>query len=562
MQPWSGPKVPITLAALPRWMAIDRAWNRYMTQNGGAPFVLLDMERRYTMLILWFVISLFILKNAVAADRPCAARAVDGQSVVCVCNATYCDSFAHAPPDDGKYVTYTSTKDGLRFEKTTGDLEDASEIESSCCSINLAINPDTQYQTIEGFGGAVTDAAGINWKSLSETAQDNLIQSYCSDSGLKYNILRVPIGGCDFSTRAYTLNDLPEDDKDLSNFTLAPEDINYKLPMIKACMRAASSDLKIIGTTWSPPVWMKSNGKISGFSRLKTEYYLDYALYHLKFLQKYKENNVSAWGITTTNEPMNGVIPLANFNSLGWTPSTMAKWIAEYLGPTIRNNSEFKDVKILACDDQRFAIPIWFNQMIKSDNRVLDYIDGVAVHFYWDNIVPSATLKFVTDNYPSKFLLATEACEGTLPWDKGVKLGSWSRAENYVKDIIEDLANGMVGWIDWNLCLNSAGGPNWAGNFVDSSIIVDAEKDEFYKQPMFYALGHFSKFVTPGSRRVKVTRNSLFSLDNVAFSTPNGTIVIVLYNGGRSRKVRLQVKDKAIQLNVAAHSITTVEMLL
>lgn len=87
----------------------------------------------------------------------------------------------------------------------------------------------------------------------------------------------------------------------------------------------------------------------------------------------------------------------------------------------------------------------------------------------------------------------------------------------------------MVGWIDWNMCLNESGGPNWSNNLADSPIIVSANKQEFYKQPMFYAIGHFSKFVSRGSRRFKVT-GDILHLMNVAFVTPQNTIVVILYN--------------------------------
>lgn len=94
----------------------------------------------------------------------------------------------------------------------------------------------------------------------------------------------------------------------------------------------------------------------------------------------------------------------------------------------------------------------------------------------------------------------------------------------------QDLNHFVVGWIDWNLCLDPEGGPNWAHNYVDAPILVYGEDDEFIKQPMYYAMGHFSKFVPRGSRRIRVSRRSLISVENVAFIKPNGNIVIVLQN--------------------------------
>jgi O-glycosyl hydrolase len=91
----------------------------------------------------------------------------------------------------------------------------------------------------------------------------------------------------------------------------------------------------------------------------------------------------------------------------------------------------------------------------------------------------------------------------------------------------------VVGFIDWCLCLNPQGGPAWTENYVDSAVIVFAEKQEFLKQPMFYALGHFSKFIPRGSRRIDVAQQRLLlysGVDHVAFVTPRNTIVVVLYN--------------------------------
>lgn len=94
----------------------------------------------------------------------------------------------------------------------------------------------------------------------------------------------------------------------------------------------------------------------------------------------------------------------------------------------------------------------------------------------------------------------------------------------------QDLNHFVVGWIDWNLCLDPTGGPNWADNFVDAPILVYGDKDEFIKQPMFYAMGHFAKFIPRGSRRIRVSRRSLISLENVAVLKPNRNIVMVLQN--------------------------------
>lgn len=107
-------------------------------------------------------------------------------------------------------------------------------------------------------------------------------------------------------------------------------------------------------------------------------------------------------------------------------------------------------------------------------------------------------------------------------------LGDWGRAESYMLDLIQNYQHWMTGFTDWNLVLDRQGGPNWVRNFVDAPIIVNPETDEFYKQPTYYALAHFSKFIPPGSMRIG-TENTNYE-DGVAFLTPENEIVFVMYN--------------------------------
>ncbi|XP_050353513.1 lysosomal acid glucosylceramidase-like isoform X2 [Nymphalis io] len=508
---------------------------------------------------LIFILTTF---TYILADIPCAERRIPNESVVCVCNTSYCDDITREIPLKGAFVTYTSSKDGLRFKKDRGTWN-VSHIES-CCLTTLELFPTIKYQIVEGFGGAVTDSAAINWKTLPLELQDYLIRSYFSKNGLEYNMLRVPIGGTDFSTHAYAYNESPENDTHLSNYKLAPEDTLYKIPMIKSIMQVATAPVHIVATTWSPPLWMKTHQTYGGYSRLKRQYYQTYADYHLKFIEQYNQSGIPVWGITTTNEPINGLFSLASFNSLGWDITEMGEWILNNLGPTIRK-SAFKDLKLLAGDDQRATIPYWFNVMFSRYPKALDYIDGIAVHYYTDKFVPAAVFKAVTLTHPDKIILSTEACEGSFPWQKEkVLLGSWDRAKSYIEDILEDLNYNLVGWIDWNLCLNMGGGPNWAANYVDSPIIVDKDKQEFLKQPMYYAMGHFSKFIPRDSIRIKVLEKKHFftsHLRHVAFVTPKNTIVVVVYNDGQTRSIRLKNRNKQATLNLKAHSVTTIEFL-
>lgn len=204
-------------------------------------------------------------------------------------------------------------------------------------------------------------------------------------------------------------------------------------------------------------------------------------------------------------------------------------------------NSEFHDVKLFAGDDQRYTFPWWFDRMLRGSSKAMDYISGLAVHWYWDKFVPATLLDEAHEKYPDKIILNTESCDGDKPFQThGPELGSWERAEKYSLAIIQDLQHWVGGWIDWNLILNEHGGPSYVNNTVDAAIIVNTtSKSEFYKQPIFYVMGHFSKFILPGSVRIESKLSGFKSgnVKTVAFLCPDDTVAIIFYNHSDKKKI-------------------------
>lgn len=444
--------------------------------------------------------------------------------IVCVCNATYCDGLPRNEPEvpkDGSCHWYISNKMGLRLSKSRIHF---SSCRNSSTSVTLRLDRTKRYQTILGFGGAFTDSAGININRLSPATRDQLMRAYYDPkTGSRYTLGRIPIGGTDFSTRPYTYDDTPND-VSLRHFSLAPEDYKYKIPYAKKALQL-NPQVKFFSAAWSAPVWMKTNNEINGFGVLKKEYYQVYANYILKFLNEYKQYGLNMWAVSTGNEPIDGFVPDQALNSMGWTPDAVANWVANNLGPTLAK-SKFNRTLIMALDDQRFNLP-WYISQEFQNREAKKYIAGTAVHWYADKVVPPTVLDQTHNMFPDKFLLMTEACEGSVESTK-VSLGSWDRGENYILNIIEYMNHWSIGWVDWNIALDKTGGPNWINNFVDSPIIVDPDKDEFYKQPMYYALKHVSRFVDRGSVRISITDTD--KVKSTAFLTPSNEVVIVLYN--------------------------------
>lgn len=479
----------------------------------------------------------------------CQPRDYGKGSVVCVCNATYCDYLGEVSQvPQGQILVFESNKAGLRFSKTTGTFnEQSGNSQSHDDTVTIIIDTSKTYQKIYGFGGAFTDAAGINIKSLPKNMQEDIIRSYYTDEGLSYNIGRVPMASCDFSVRQYTYADSPGDFA-LANFSLATEDYELKIPLIKRALNVSKNAIWMFASPWSAPAWMKTNGKLyhGGFliGHPGGPYYKTWANYFVRFFQEYERNGIKFWGLTAENEPTAGFVPTYPFQSLGFTPALQRDFIKFDLGPALEKAGYGPDkIALMILDDMRVFLPIWANLVLK-DKDAAKYIAGVAVHWYLDSVTDAARLDETHDAFPDKFILATEACMGDKPWIKEkVQLGSWDRAENYSHDILEDLQHWVTGWVDWNLALDKEGGPNWVKNFVDSPIIVDADAREFYKQPMYYALAHFTKFLPRGSMRVASRRDSgdENGLEFGAFKTPQGaTVAIVLNPTGSERDIQLK----------------------
>ncbi|KAF6031271.1 GBA [Bugula neritina] len=477
-------------------------------------------------------------------------------SFVCRCNSSHCDSL---PPlnsvPKGAYIIYSSSKDGDRFNTQTLHFSGKQPQANG----KIIINRTAEYQSIIGFGGAVTDAASINILNLSPKTQDILLQSYYSPQGLEYTLARIPIASTDFSTHAYSYDDTP-DDFDLSHFSLTSEDLKYKIPILKRAIAMSKRNIRLFSSPWSAPSWMKTESSMTGRGFLKGEpggkYYKTWAQYLVRFLSEYKKQGLNIWGLTAQNEPLDGRLPFFPFQCLGFTATQQRDFIAMDLGPALHSGG-FGDVKLMILDDDTLSLPDWANT-IYSDESASQYVSGLGVHWYLNGYL---SYNRITETHlvdPTKFILATEACAGSAFYEKKVMLGNWDRAEQYASDIMQDLQNWVTGWTDWNIALNMSGGPNWVNNNVDSPIIVDKDNDVFYKQPMFYTMGHFSKFLTPGSVRHQMDMKGAKST-GVVFSTPEKNLVMILFNKEDSGEILDVVEgNTTFTVSVKARSINTI----
>ncbi len=286
-------------------------------------------------------------------------------------------------------------------------------------------------------------------------------------------------------------------------------------------MAADGADFRIIASPWTAPDWMKDNDSWYGGS-LRPGLEPVWARYFSMYLQAYREQGIEIWGITPENEPLGND---GNWDSMHFTPESMRDFIRDHLGPRLRQDGW--DTRILIFDQNRDHVEEWA-EVILGDPEAAKYVWGTAVHWYSSTVdwYPDA-LGRVHERYPDKHILHSEGCIDTqvpvwqdddwywrreakdwgftwAPEDKKADHPIYVPVYRYARDIIGGLNSWMTGWIDWNIVLDTQGGPNLAQNWCVAPVIADPETDEVYFTPLYYTLAHFSRYIRPGARRIEV----------------------------------------------------------
>ncbi|KAG1709015.1 hypothetical protein DVH05_022646 [Phytophthora capsici] len=520
-----------------------------------------------------YVLALLAVQSVSAATNNCTSWSERYQTDlegVCVCSEATCDTVynGHLHLSSNEAGVFTTSQAGDRLTFSTAEVESTAN-----AAADFIIDTSTTYQSIIGFGGAFTDSSAINLYRLDSGLQEALVNAYFGDDGLQYSIGRIPIGSTDFSLTIYSYNDV-EGDLAMENFSI-DMDKDKKIPFIQRAMSASSRGMKLYASSWAPPAWMTTenttiNCAVQGYPG--GEYWKALALYYSKFVSAYKEEGIPIWAMTTQNEPTQQ-FSFKYWQSLRFNVTTERDFIKRDLGP--RMKADHPDLKIIMMDDQKDLLLDWDATLLDADSA--QYVSGVGVHWYknldflLDTAGNFADLETFHKSYPDLFILATEACEGYLI--DGLMTGpgptlqnptfAWQRAQIYARDIIGDLAHYASGWTDWNLALNTTGGPTWIDNLIDSPILIDEEGGaEFYKQPMFYAMGHFSKFLPADSVRVALTTSSsaastLSKVDRVAFLTPDNQVVFILSNRDSSaHDITLSLSNQELSTKVTLEALS------
>ncbi|MEW6196746.1 MAG: glycoside hydrolase family 30 protein [Bacteroidota bacterium] len=449
-----------------------------------------------------------------------------------------------------KNITVYTTADSTNLRLTQTDkLEFKAAIQPLETEICVFVNPKKTFQTFLGIGGAITDASAEVFAKLSKEKQKELLTAYFDkENGIGYTLARTNIHSCDFSSESYTY--VTENDKELKSFSIE-HDKQFRIPLIKGAIKTAGGKLTLYASPWSPPAFMKDNKNMLRGGKLLPEYHQSWANYFVKFINAYEKEGIPVWGITIQNEPM----AIQRWESCIFTAEEERDFLKNYLGPTFEKEG-LSGKKIIVWDHNRDLMNHRANTIF-NDQVAAKYAWGLGFHWYesWTGGQPMfENVGEIYQSFPSKNLLFTEGCADSFNPEKYF---FWANAERYGRSMINDFNNGTVGWTDWNILLDETGGPNHVQNFCFAPVHADTRSGELIYTPSYYYIGHFSKFIRPGAKRVS-TVASRSQLLNTTFCNEDGKMVTVVMNQSDMKiNYKLFVGSQMAELEILPHAIQT-----
>ncbi|HEX5887731.1 MAG TPA: glycoside hydrolase family 30 protein [Pyrinomonadaceae bacterium] len=416
------------------------------------------------------------------------------------------------------YTTAAKTDLRLSPTSTVAFKPHGQPLETQIC---VFVDPARTFQTFLGIGGALTDSAAETFAKLPQPKQQEFLKAhYDRENGIGYTLARTNIHSCDFSSSSYTY--VAEGDKELKSFSIE-HDRQFRIPFIKQVLAATSGRLNLFASPWSPPAFMKDNNNMLRGGKLKPEFYQSWANYFVKFIRAYEREGIPIWGVSIQNEPM----ATQKWESCIFSAEEERDFLKNHLGPTIKKE-KLGEKKIIVWDHNRDLI-YQRARTILTDPQAAQYVWGVGYHWYepWSGGEPMFdNVKLVREAFPEKHLIFTEGCADSF---KPERLTDWALGELYGRSMINDFNSGTVGWTDWNVLLDETGGPNHVQNFCFAPVHADTRTGELIYTNSYYYIGHFSKFVRPGAKRI-ASSPSRSPLLSTAFVNPDGKVSVVVMN--------------------------------
>ena len=466
-------------------------------------------------------------------------------SLLMACNNKRNNDFpsSRQEPDtaSAKIVAWVTTKDASKLLKRSPAVPFSGKLNKTTINIDTS----RRFQAMDGFGSTLTGGSAYVINRMDADAKSKLLHELFShdENSLDINFLRISIGASDLDASVFSYDDMPagQTDPTLAKFSLEP-DKDDLIPLLKEIL-AIDPKIRIMGSPWSPPVWMKDNGSSVGGS-LKPEYYAPYAKYFVKYVQGMKEEGIPVYAITPQNEPLNP----DNNPSLLMLAEQQANFIKNHLGPAFRDAGI--ETKIIVydhnCDRPDYPLTIL------NDPGAKQFVDGSAFHLYAGEI---GAMSQVHDAHPDKNIYFTEQYTaiasdfgGDLQWHiKNLIVGA---PRNWSRTVLE-----------WNLANDASYGPHTPGGCTTCKGALTISGSSVRRNVAYYIVAHASAFVPAGS--VRVGSNVPAGLPNVCFVTPEGdAVLIVLNEGSEDVSFDIKVGDRVGAVSLPAGAVGTFELKL
>jgi len=405
---------------------------------------------------------------------------------------------------------------------------------------DIFVDDTRRFQRHLGCGGAITDSAAAVYQLLSPEQKREFIEACYSPSGLGYNLGRITIGSCDFSPYVYDY---------ASEATLQDFSLNHAkkelFPLIADVSKI--TNISLMASSWSPPAFYKNNRDKCRGGFLLTEHYDDYSEYIVRFIASARQEGIPVTMMTIQNEPLATQI----WESCLFTASEEKK-----LAVNIKRKLEERGlgfIEIYGWDHNRDKLVERATALYEGEGKTI--FDGMAYHWYDQGVHES--IGCVTESHPEKKILFTEGC---VEWLREGNLNSrdpFESALRYAKNYILDARSGSQGFIDWNILLNEAGGPNHVGNYCEAPIMYDRMEKRIIYKSSYDAIKHFSHFVRPGAIRIEssVLNEKLLT---VAYRNPDQSTAIIILNLGEKRAVTIAFANDRVMCYIEKRSISTI----
>jgi len=400
----------------------------------------------------------------------------------------------------------------------------------------IEIDSTTKFQAMDGFGFTLTGGSAMHLANMQAEKRSALLKELFDFSGENIGIsyLRLSLGASDLDANVFSYCD--EKDPSLSKFSIA-KDKEFLIPILKEIL-AINPDIKLLASPWSPPVWMKTNGSSIGGS-LKPEFYATYANYFVKYIRAMEAEGIVIDAITVQNEPLHP----GNNPSLLMPANEQAAFVKKNLGPLFELEKIKTKIIIYDHNADKPEYPI----TILDDAEAKKYIDGSAFHLYGGEI---NALSLVHKAHPDKNLYFTEQWIGApgdfandLKWHINQLVIGASR--NWCKTVLE-----------WNLAANKELQPHTDGGCTECLGALTIDGDAVVRNPAYYIIAHASKFVRPQSVRIESSLPD--DLQNVAFKTPEGKIVLIVINNSKGDKsVNIKQGEKIFTSTLVSGAVGT-----